>query len=80
MVPRWLQLTCGRCFPCWGQPPQRLDQQALWPGRGRAVADVEKDTGNWWPQTQLKWGPGCIGRGMGRLWFGWAGTVTSTMC
>lgn len=41
MVPGWLQLTCGRCFLCWGQPPQRLDQQALWPDRDRAVADVK---------------------------------------
>lgn len=29
---------------------------------------------------QLKWGPGLMGRAMGRPQFGWAGTVMSAMC
>ena len=44
MVPGGLRLTWGGYFLSWGQPPQGLDQPALWPGRGRAVADLETGT------------------------------------
>lgn len=57
--------------------PQRLDQQALWPGRGRAVAGVKKGT-SWKVQTGTRghkaaeMGPWADGQGHGEapVWLG----------
>lgn len=86
MVPGELQLAWGGCFLSWGQPPQRLDQLAVWPGRGRAVADLEAGA----PPGKLRQGRMALspaemgawagGQGHGQALGGWARAVMAAMC